>query len=272
MAHLFQVGVGSGGIVVLDLVARDSRISKVTIVEPDRYKSHNVHRHLFPISAVGRFKGELAAEWLRARRPELVVEVLPVDVTAKEHQAAIENAVATCDVAICAVDNELAKYHFDQLMRTARKPWTLGEVLSGGIAGWVHRFLPDGPCYGCVASYLQREAPGDPAAPLPDYNHPGGAVVETTIPAPKASINTIASLHALVTLGMLETTSSTMSEDFTSLLFTMKRVPDVFDEPFRSHKFRIPRSVSCLICSATGPTGGELDAALDDAMARLGHE
>ncbi len=203
MAHLFQVGAGSGGIVVLDLLARDPRLTRVTLVEPDVYKPHNVYRHLFPASAVGRPKADLAAEWLRERRPELLADVLPIDLTAPENQAKLEAAVAECDVGVCAADNEPAKYHFDALMRKFRKPWTLGEVLSGGIGGWVHRFTPDGPCYGCVASHLQRTAPDTPAAPPPDYNDPNGAVAETTIPASKASINAIASLHALVTLEFL---------------------------------------------------------------------
>ena len=90
-------------------------------------------------------------------------------------------------------------------MRRHGKPWALGEVLSGGIAGWVHRFAPDGPCYGCVASHLQRSAPGDPAAPAPDYADPNGQVRETTIPAGKASIDAVASLHALVTLELDQT-------------------------------------------------------------------
>src|SRR5579885_1974624 len=133
MAHVLQVGAGSGGIVVLDLLARDPRVTRVTLVEPDVYKPHNVYRHLFPASAVGRPKAELAAEWLRDRRPQLPVEVLTADLTAKEHQPAIERAAAACDVGVCAADNEPAKYHFDQLMRRSGKPWTLGEVLSGGV-------------------------------------------------------------------------------------------------------------------------------------------
>jgi len=47
MAHLVQVGVGSGGIAVLDALARDERITRVTLIEPDVYKPHNVYRHLF---------------------------------------------------------------------------------------------------------------------------------------------------------------------------------------------------------------------------------
>ncbi len=278
MAHVFQVGAGSGGVVVLDLVARDPRVTRLTLVEPDVYKPHNVPRHLFPAAAVGRPKAELAAEWLRERRPDLAVEVLPVDLTAAEHQPAIERAAAACDVGVCAADNEPAKYHFDQLLRRHRKPWALGEVLSGGIAGWVHRITPDGPCYGCVASYLQRSAPGDPAAPAPDYADPAGRVRETTIPAGKASIDAVASLHALVTLGLLFPSAPPGGEgdkkpdDFTSLLVTLARVPGVFDEPFRTYKFRVPRSLTCLICSAVpAPAGEDLDAALDQALSRLGH-
>jgi molybdopterin/thiamine biosynthesis adenylyltransferase len=277
MAHVFQVGVGSGGIVVLDLLARDPRVTRVTLVEPDVYKPHNVHRHLFPVSAVGRPKAELAADWLRERRPELAVEMLPVDLTAKDHQEVVERAAAGCDVGVCAADNEPAKYHFDQLMRRFGKPWTLGEVLSGGIAGWVHRLTPDGPCYGCVASHLQRSAPGDPAAPPPDYADPNGRVRETTIPAGKASIAAVASLHALVTLELLPLAppggeGDKKADDFTSLLLTLARVPGVFDEPYRTYKFRVPRSLTCLICSAIpAPPGEDLDAALDQALSRLGH-
>ena len=48
MAHVFQVGAGSGGMVVLDLLGRDERITQITLVEPDVYKPHNVVRHYFP--------------------------------------------------------------------------------------------------------------------------------------------------------------------------------------------------------------------------------
>lgn len=304
MAHVFQVGAGSGGVVVLDLLARDPRVTRVTLVEPDEFKPHNVYRHLFPRSAVGRPKGELAAEWVRDRRPDLQVDVMPVDLTAVDHQAAVEAAAAACDLGVCAADNEPAKYHFDQLMRRARKPWALGEVLSGGIGGWVHRFVPGGPCYGCVAGHLQRAAPGDPAAPPPDYSDPSGRVKETTVPATRASIDVIAALHAVVALDLLGdflppplrgegpgVRGETPGEgglaphpdplplgergkdgaSFTSLLFPLARVPGVFDDPFRTYKFRVPRSQTCLICSTVPAAAGEdLDAALDQALARLG--
>jgi len=275
MAHLIQVGAGSGGMPVLDMVCRDSRVTGVTIIEPDVYKPHNVERHLFPAAAVGKTKADLAESWLKERRPELSVRVLQCDVCDRAFQAQLNEAVAAADVGICAADNEAAKYHWDALMRRHGKPWTLGEVLSGGIGGFVHRFQPGGPCYGCVASHLQRSATVE-KPPTPDYSQPGGVAQEVTVPASRASIQAIASLHALVTLAMLPS-ESTQHDDvgydgFTSLLLTLRKVPDVFEEAFHPYRFRVARRAECLICQARQVPSSpeELDVALNQALARLG--
>ncbi|MBY0458761.1 MAG: ThiF family adenylyltransferase, partial [Gemmataceae bacterium] len=180
------------------------------------------------------------------------------------HQEEFTRRASACDVGVCAADNEPAKFAFDALMRAAGRPWTLGEVLSGGIGGWVHRFEAGGACYGCVASYLKREVTEQPAGPPPDYSNPGAPQPETTIPASKASIATIAGMHALVTVGS--------GLPAFSLLFSLQAVAGVFDAPFRAHKFHIPRAPACLTCGAAAdlPTGDRLDAAVDDALARLG--
>jgi molybdopterin/thiamine biosynthesis adenylyltransferase len=263
---------------VLDALSRDPRLECVTLIEPDVYKPHNVERHLFASSAVGSLKAELAERWLKERRPDLQVELLVCDLLDPKAQDAINRAAAAADIGVCAADNEPAKYHWDELMRRHGKPWTLGEVLSGGIGGFVHWFMPGGPCYGCVASHLQRAVTVDkPAAP--DYSNPGGPVAETTIPASRASIEVIAALHAVITLQLLAE-GAAYAPGFTSLLFTLQRVPDVFDEAFRPYRFRIPRSPECLICgvptaqpaaSVGAPSSSEdLDVALDQALARLG--
>jgi molybdopterin/thiamine biosynthesis adenylyltransferase len=257
---------------VLDLVCRDARITHVTLVEPDIYKPHNVERHVFSLDEIGENKGDLARNWLKRRRPDINVSVLECDLLDPSRQDEIEEVAARADVGICAADNEIAKYHWDALMRRQGKPWTLGEVLSGGIGGFVHWFVPGGPCYGCVASHLHRAMPVEKPA-KPDYSNPGAAVAETTIPASKASIHLIASLHALITLELLANPAH-YNPGFTSLLFTLQRVPEVFDEAFRPYRFRIPRETDCLICQPRpAPSSGEeLDAALDQALARLGDE
>jgi molybdopterin/thiamine biosynthesis adenylyltransferase len=257
---------------VLDLLCRDGRLARVTLIEPDVYKAHNVVRHLFPSSAVGESKAVLAERWLKQFRPDLDVHLLQCDLLDPNFQATIDRAAAEADIGVCAADNEPAKFHFDALMRRHAKPWTLGEVLSGGIGGFVHWFVPGGPCYGCVASHLQRAVAVEKPQ-TPDYTQPGGPVPETTIPASKASIQAIASLHALVTLALLENPAQ-YAPGFTSLLLTLQRVHDVFDEAFRPYRFRIPRSADCLICQTrSAPTSSEeLDAALDQALARLGDD
>ncbi len=266
VAHLLQVGAGSGGMPVLDMVCRDPRITRLTLVEPDVYKPHNVERHLFPRSAVGQKKALLARDWLLERRPELDIVTLEVDLCAAAAAPAIEAAAAEATLGICAADNEQAKIHWDALMRRHRVPWTLGEVLSGGIGGFVHWFVPGGPCYGCVASHLQRAVVVEkPAAP--DYSQPGGAVPEVRVPASKAAIGVIAALHALVTLQLLADPGA-YQPGFTSMLLSLEKVPDVFTEQFRPFRFKIERAPACLLCgSASAPEN--LDAALDDALARI---
>src|SRR5262245_241498 len=129
---------------LLDLLGREPRITRVTLIEPDVYKPHNVDRHLFPLAGVGRSKIDLAREWLKERRPDLDVTLLDCDLLDPAAQADIDQAAATADIGVCAADNEPAKYHWDALMRRHGKAWTLGEVLSGGIGGLVHWFVPGG--------------------------------------------------------------------------------------------------------------------------------
>lgn len=267
MAHLIQVGAGSGGMPVLDMVCRDPRITRVTLIEPDVYKPHNVERHLFPISSVGQAKAELAREWLTVRRPDLRVELLINDLCAGAAAGAIEAAAAAADIGVCAADNEQAKLHWDGLMRRHGLPWTLGEVLSGGIGGFVHWFVPGGPCYGCVASHLQRSVTVEKAK-APDYSQPGGPAPEVTVPASKASIGVVAALHALVTIQLLADPVG-YAPGFTSMLLTLERVQDVFEDMYRPFRFRIERSPSCLLCGVNREVPSEnLDAALDEALGR----
>lgn len=270
MAHIVQVGAGSGGMVVLDLVAREPQVKRITLIEPDVYKPHNAIRHYFPQEAAGLRKSELARQWLAAHRPDLEVQCLEVDLLDMSAQPKIEAAVASADIGVCAVDNEPAKYHWDALMRKYRKAWTLGEVLSGGIGGFVHVFRPEGPCYGCVASALKRSVEVD-SAPPPDYSQPGGPVYEVTVPASKASISVIASLHALVTLELLQ--NPDYDPGFTCVLLALRKVPQVFDEVLRPYRFRIERMRECLFCGEAAHRGAaeDLDEALAQALDRLAH-
>lgn len=264
--RLVQIGVGSGGIAVLDALARDQRLTHVTVADPDTFEAHNASRHLFGPRCAGRPKVELARDWLADIRPDLAVEAWPIAAGGPAERPRLLAALALADVAVCAVDREPAKYACDELFRAAKKPWTLGEVLSGGVAGWAHRFTPGGACYGCVASRLGRELPaGDPLHPRADYAQPGAAAPELTVAASKASILATAALHALVTLDLLADGGAPAG----SWLLPLAEVPGVFPERFRGRKFDTPRAPNCLICGVPAP-GGDLDALVDAALTRLG--
>src|SRR4051812_11104302 len=105
MSTLFQVGAGSGGMVVLDLLCREPTVQRIVLVEPDVYKAHNVHRHYFGPQEVGRLKADLAAGWMKQFRPDLEVTTLAVDLLDPARQAEIEAAVRASDFGTCAVDN-----------------------------------------------------------------------------------------------------------------------------------------------------------------------
>lgn len=251
---------------VLDLIGRDSRIDTLLLIEPDVYKPHNVVRHYFPAGRCGEKKAELAAEWLRERRPELQVELLTGDLCDPNNACLVDSMVARADLGVCAVDNDRAKSHWDWLMRRHSKPWTLGEVLAGGIGGFVHIFVPGGPCFACVMSQLQREINVDDS-PAPDYSAPGNSVPEASIPANISSVHAIASLHALATLALLGDEDA-RGWDATSQLIPLRGVPNIFEKALATVRLPFCRLPNCLNCS----TGKEPERDLMDALAMLNQE
>lgn len=259
MACLIQVGTGSGGMAVLDLIGRDPRIKSVLLIEPDIYKQHNVVRHYFTADRCGQLKVELAANWLKERRPDLKIETLKADLCDPLHAGNIDQMILQADIGVCAVDNDKAKMHWDWLMRKHGKPWTLGEVLAGGIGGFVHMFVPGGPCYGCVMSHLQREVKTNDA-PAPDYSAPHHSVPEVSIPASMASIHAIASIHSLATLALLGDEDA-RGWDATTHLIPLRGVPGIFDRPLGTMRLPFAKMDGCLHCS-TQACGNDLESAL----------
>ena len=257
MAHLVQVGLGSGGMSVIDMLVRDMRISKVTLIEPDLLKPHNLPRHLLSSDNVGKSKLLSAVKWLKDRNTNLEIISIEAFLQDPDKQEQIHNAIKGADFGVCAVDNEEAKYHWCSLMRQHIIPWTLGEVLSGGIGGFVHTFVPGGPCYACACTYLKREGPKDSKDFKPDYSNPSGQVEEARIPASFASIQSIAALHALATLDLLD--AKIVSS---SILLPLQKVEGIFSDSLKKIVVNVSKNENCLFCCR--PT--EVVADVDDLI------
>ncbi len=264
MAHLVQVGLGSGGMSVIDMLVRDVRISKITLIEPDVLKPHNLPRHLLSKQEVGKLKLDAAVQWLKNRIPELEIVPLASFLQDPEKQDQINQALYGADLGVCAVDNEEAKYHWCFLMRQHKIPWTLGEVLSGGIGGFVHTFVPNGPCYACACTYLKRKGPKDAKDSLPDYSNPDGEVEKARIPASFASIQSIAALHALATMDILEGKFSP-----SSYLLPLQKVDGVFTESLKKIPINVKRNENCLFCAFAPPDIKNVDQELQKKLQEL---
>jgi hypothetical protein len=257
MFHLIQVGLGSGGMAVLDMVLKDQRISKCTLIEPDVFKQHNLQRHLFGIDALGFSKAKKASDWVKNRRPDLDLQVFSSTLQECSKEQVFQPDSNEIPIGICAVDNEPAKYHWCSWMREQNVFWTLGEVLSGGIGGFVHVFSPSGPCYGCVCSHLKREGPMDGPEEKSDYSQPTSENPKMRISATFSSIMHIASIHALKTLEMLDG-----NKDPHSLLMPMKKLEGVFEKPWSAICLQIPKNLDCYFCKQNDASSLDIDGEL----------
>src|SRR5207244_11950287 len=81
----------------------------------------------------------------------------------------------------------------------------------------------------------------------PDYSQPQAEVEEIRVPASKSAVTAIAGLHAVLTEQFLDDVAG-FNPGFTSLLLSLRAVPEIFKEGFRPHRFNVQRSPECLIC------------------------
>ena len=262
-AHLVVAGVGSGGSLALEAMATDPTLGALTLVDHDRLEAPNVQRHVGGIAQVGAFKTDVVRKRLLELRPELAITTHTLDITTVEGEAALREALARADAALCGIDVEPAKLAFNALCLEHGTPWTLGEVLAGGVGGLVHLYRPGSSgCYGCVHAFLGRTIQERP--PQADYaalDH--GLPAVTRIPASKASVAFIAAMQALETLKLLASPDHAPRGQVT--VIGMTREDGVFDQPYAGETFEIPSNPSCLLCAKAD----DMEGAFHEAYLRL---
>ncbi|GIW41213.1 MAG: adenylyltransferase [Candidatus Binatia bacterium] len=187
-ARVLVVGVGGLGCPVALLLA-GAGVGKLGLVDPDRVELSNLHRQtLYRTSHVGRAKVECAAEEIRARNPEVALELFPRVLEPGE----IEALARRFDFVVDGTDSVTAKFALHDAVLAAGTPLSYA-----GVVGWLGQtttLLPGrGPCLRCLF-------PVPPADDLPECQYAGvvGSVVGAV-----AAVQANEVLKALLGVGRL---------------------------------------------------------------------
>ena len=174
--------VGSGGAIGSHLVphvARMPSVSRVTLIDPDRYESHNLASQEIEARDVGKLKVSVQGRRVRRINPMLTVN------TIAERVESIPLGALRCDVILACLDGRKARIAVNEAAWRLGIPW-----IDAGVGGeqWIARvngYRPgDGaPCMECAwndddyAAVEQTYPCGDgvdPVAPTNSPSHLGG--------------------------------------------------------------------------------------------------
>lgn len=148
------VGCGSIGSAAAEALAGYG-VGRVDLVDPGRFRWHNMIRHELGGESVGRAKVDAMKVRLNKHWPEQKVVVHQIDAVADAHH--LRAIVAGVDLVLCAADGVAPRRVASHLARRAGKPAVLACVLDSGSVGEVIRLRPT-PRFGCLLCLRQHLA------------------------------------------------------------------------------------------------------------------
>ena len=144
------VGLGSGGSIVVDLLAR-SGVGGFVLWDHDRLDVHNVARHICTQRDLGRPKVDAMRDHVLSINPAAHVESIHRDVTnaGDDLYATVERV----DCVVAGTDNNASRFAINEAAIRASKPAYFGRAFTRACGGDVIQVLPnlDMPCYACHA-------------------------------------------------------------------------------------------------------------------------
>jgi adenylyltransferase/sulfurtransferase len=149
-ARVLVVGAGAlGNELVKDLALLG--VGRVEVIDLDLVERSNLARGvLFRESDEGAPKATVVAGAAAALNPEITVVGHVGDVTARGL-----GWFGTFDLVLGGLDNREARVFVNQACRKLGIPWVDGAI--EGLRGVARTFLPEGPCYECTLSEVDRE-------------------------------------------------------------------------------------------------------------------
>ena len=152
-SRVLVIGAGGLGVPVLTYLA-GAGVGTIGIVENDALEASNLHRQpLYTLADVGRPKGELAAQRLRALNPDVQVEVHAERF--ESHNA--QRLVDAFDLVIDCSDNFATKFLLNDVCVLAHKPAIFASVYQ--YEGQLQTYHPGdaSACLRCVWPNATRD-------------------------------------------------------------------------------------------------------------------
>jgi molybdopterin/thiamine biosynthesis adenylyltransferase len=146
-AHALIVGAGGLGSPAA-LYLGSAGVGQITLVDDDVVDLTNLQRQIaHATDRVGNAKVDSAAQAVRVINPHVQVRA----VRARVDQAALEQLIATADVALDCTDNYATRQAINAACVVQRKPLVAGAAIrfDGQISVYDPR-EPDSPCYACL--------------------------------------------------------------------------------------------------------------------------
>ena len=140
------VGAGSIGSAAAMALAMYG-VRRITLVDNDRLRSHNLVRHQSVRSAVGEYKVDAVSNAIRLRWPASELQALRLNVIA--HADLMRPLFRRCALILCAADGVAPRRVVSHLTRRAAKDAILACVLMDGVIGEIIRLRP-WPGWGCL--------------------------------------------------------------------------------------------------------------------------
>lgn len=140
------VGCGSIGSAAAEALAGYG-VGCVELVDPGRFRWHNMIRHELGAESVGRAKVDAMKVRLEKHWPEQKVVAHQMNAVADAHH--LRAIVAGVDLVLCAADGVAPRRVSSHLARRAGKPAVLACVLDSGSVGEIIRLRPT-PRFGCL--------------------------------------------------------------------------------------------------------------------------
>ncbi|MBX3037794.1 MAG: ThiF family adenylyltransferase [Anaerolineales bacterium] len=155
-SKVLVLGCGSIGSKVIDLLAK-SGIENFYIADNDSLKIGNISRHLLPLNKVGFRKVDAVKDYLLQRNPFLDINTFDKDITGKEADFWLTNAIQKADLVISCIGNDATEAWVNYSTMLHSKQTLYCRVYAHATIGEIFLSKPKHICFNCLSELLSED-------------------------------------------------------------------------------------------------------------------